>query len=234
MLARVGCDAEAGKALLDWDRNHGPDAGLFHSLRREAVQALLLQRAGRIRAAIAEFERIAARFVEDGMALESVWTQLDLGRALAVVDRKRAAETFRGAAAEASAHGAGTLVDVAEHELRGLGVRTWRRTRASVHEQDPLAAFTERERTVATLIAEGASNPEIAKHLFLSRKTVERHVSNALAKAGVRNRAELAAHFAELRTNDPRALIRTCPRADPDQGCVASRDSKSVDAHSPS
>jgi DNA-binding NarL/FixJ family response regulator len=48
------------------------------------------------------------------------------------------------------------------------------------------------------LIAEGASNPEIAQQLFLSRKTVERHVSNVLKKAGARNRAELAARVAEL------------------------------------
>jgi DNA-binding NarL/FixJ family response regulator len=32
--------------------------------------------------------------------------------------------------------------------------------------------------------------------MFLSRKTVERHVSNVLAKAGLRNRAELAAAWA--------------------------------------
>jgi DNA-binding NarL/FixJ family response regulator len=58
--------------------------------------------------------------------------------------------------------------------------------------------LTEREHEIVRLIAGGASNPEIAQQLFLSRKTVERHVSNVLRKVGVRNRAELAARIGEL------------------------------------
>ena len=80
---------------------------------------------------------------------------------------------------------------MAEKTLRALGVRTWRRGAAT-------SQFTDREREIARLVAGGASNPEIAQELFLSRKTVERHVSNLLKKAGVRNRAELAATAAKL------------------------------------
>ena len=42
------------------------------------------------------------------------------------------------------------------------------------------------------MIAEGSSNREIAETLVLSPKTVERHVTNILAKLGARNRTELA------------------------------------------
>jgi DNA-binding NarL/FixJ family response regulator len=52
-----------------------------------------------------------------------------------------------------------------------------------------------REQEVVELLAVGASNPEIAQQLYLSRQTVEHHVSNALAKVGARNRADLATRF---------------------------------------
>ena len=60
---------------------------------------------------------------------------------------------------------------------------------------DELARFglTDREREVLLLLAEGQSNPEIAKALFISAKTASVHVSNILAKLGVSGRVEAAA-----------------------------------------
>jgi DNA-binding CsgD family transcriptional regulator/tetratricopeptide (TPR) repeat protein len=60
--------------------------------------------------------------------------------------------------------------------------------------------LTDREREVALLVAEGRSNPEIAKILFISAKTASVHVSNILAKLGVGGRVEAAALINRLGT----------------------------------
>jgi DNA-binding CsgD family transcriptional regulator len=76
--------------------------------------------------------------------------------------------------------------------LRGFGVRLGAR-RPRAHAQTGWESLTERERRVVDLAAEGMSNPAIATRLFLSRRTVESHVSRALAKLGLASRVELAA-----------------------------------------
>jgi len=53
-------------------------------------------------------------------------------------------------------------------------------------------ALTDTEHTVAALLAEGLSNPDIAGRMFISRRTVQFHVSNILAKLGLSSRVELA------------------------------------------
>jgi len=63
--------------------------------------------------------------------------------------------------------------------LRGLGV-------------------TSREVDVLRLVVEGLPNREIAARLYLSPRTVEKHVERLVAKTGVPSRAELAKYGVDL------------------------------------
>lgn len=58
---------------------------------------------------------------------------------------------------------------------------------------EPVAALSEREREVLSFAAQGLSNDEIAAGLYLSVRTVERHLHNAYAKLGVSGRTARAA-----------------------------------------
>ena len=54
-------------------------------------------------------------------------------------------------------------------------------------------ALTTREQEILGLVAQGRSNGEIGRQLFISTKTVSVHVSNILAKLGAAGRTEAAA-----------------------------------------
>ncbi|CAG0956152.1 Spore germination protein GerE [Anaerolineae bacterium] len=52
--------------------------------------------------------------------------------------------------------------------------------------------LTEREKEIASLVATGASNKEIAYNLAISHKTVTNTLTRVFAKTGARCRTELA------------------------------------------
>ena len=188
-FARLGRLEEAEKELQVWDDN-GPRAHVNDVLWRRHVAALI-SLARHDADGIADLEAVLADRKRLGLIGASLWNRLDLASALVESDTRRAADEFRRAGDEAAAVGASTEQQMAELGLRRLGVRTWRRGRTRRGEK-ALDGLSDREKQIAGLVAAGNSNPEIARRLFLSRKTVERHVSNILARAGARNRTDLA------------------------------------------
>jgi DNA-binding CsgD family transcriptional regulator len=133
-----------------------------------------------------EWQQAAEVWRERGCPLEEA-------RALADGDE----EAVRRAWAIFDRLGARPDAAIAIRRLRDLGVRQVPRgprpaTRANA------ALLTEREVEVLALLAEGASNREIADRLFLSAKTVGHHVSAILSKLDVPSRAEAAATATKL------------------------------------
>jgi len=87
-------------------------------------------------------------------------------------------------------------VQRAEAVLRSLGVKLPR-------EEGGTGTLSPREIEVAELIAEGLSNPAIARRLHLSRPTVASHVAHILAKLGFSSRAQIAVWTAQRRKLAP-------------------------------
>jgi DNA-binding NarL/FixJ family response regulator len=79
----------------------------------------------------------------------------------------------------------------ARARLREVGVRS-RKPVLAHRAKTGWGALTDTERKVAELVAEGHSNPDIAARMFISRRTVQSHVSSILTKLNVTSRVELA------------------------------------------
>lgn len=105
------------------------------------------------------------------------------------------------------------LVDLGAQPLRGVSRPEWvyALVGPGVHERDgPQAAtpmepsvldargVTRKEREVLAALSERLSNPEIAERLYVSRRTVESHVSSLLRKLDAQNRRDLAVRARDL------------------------------------
>ena len=188
LRARVGRVEDARRDLAAWEAR-GTAGYLMSDLWRDRSVSAIALAEGDPRAAEV-LEALAGTFERAELQEDLLWARLDLGRALEAIDRSRAIEAYSEAARLADRTGAANQGRLAARALRRLGVRAWRRGRSPAG--DGLERLTSRERAVARLAANGASNREIADELLVSPKTVERHVTNILAKLGVRNRTALA------------------------------------------
>ena len=79
-----------------------------------------------------------------------------------------------------------------------LVARVLDRVRNGPAEHEELAALTEQERKILTLIAEGLTNRQIAERMFLAEKTIKNYVSSILAKLGLERRTHAAVLASKL------------------------------------
>jgi DNA-binding CsgD family transcriptional regulator len=172
------------------DAADGQPTGLLRGLAEHA--AGLVARADGAPEAVGHLETALGAFGRLGLPLEEGRARLDLADVLlgerpvvATAEARAALETFRRL-------GAARDVDAATSLLRRLGVRGHGGPRGN-------GTLTVREEEVLALLGEGRGNTDIAATLHLSRRTVEHHVSNILAKLGLTGRAEVGAYVARRR-----------------------------------
>ncbi|MFD9701121.1 LuxR C-terminal-related transcriptional regulator [Lentzea sp. NPDC059081] len=130
------------------------------------------------------FEEAIRLHRASGTSLELAKTELLYGNRLRRGRKPKVArEHLRDAVRIFQSYQADHWVDRARAELRAAGDPTG--------EPKDHGDLTPQQAQIATLVAEGATNREIAARLFLSHRTVEHHLRNIFARLGVRSRVEL-------------------------------------------
>jgi DNA-binding CsgD family transcriptional regulator len=134
-----------------------------------------------------------AAFSRARMPMEMARSRLELASVLAADRPEVAVAEARAALDGFERLQAARHADAAAALLRSLGTKT-----ASARASGDV--LTKREGEILDLLGHGLTNPEIADRLYISRKTVEHHVGNILAKLGLRGRAEAAAYAVRMRS----------------------------------
>ncbi|MFI5891053.1 ATP-binding protein [Actinoplanes sp. NPDC051513] len=137
-------------------------------------------------AAIGPLEEAVALLVDSPFRLEYVRTLVELGATLRRGNHRAAARVPLGRALVlAEGGGMRLLARRCHEELRASGARP----------RGTAVSLTSAEHRVATMAARGLSNREIAEQLYVTRRTVETHLTHAFQKLGCDARAQLAAHL---------------------------------------
>jgi DNA-binding CsgD family transcriptional regulator/tetratricopeptide (TPR) repeat protein len=110
------------------------------------------------------------------------------------------ASWLRASEAYFAARGDDRIADACRKLLRETGAPVPRRRPEDAGLPAPLRALgvTGREAEVLGMVADGLTNREIAERMFLSPRTVEKHVASLLAKTGLRRRSQLAGYLPGL------------------------------------
>ncbi|MBV9197380.1 MAG: AAA family ATPase [Solirubrobacterales bacterium] len=188
VLASLGETEKARKLAreqLRLARRVGAPGALGRALRTAALVIAGDERRALLEEAVSVLEH-------SSMRVELAHALADLGSELSRVGRRRdGRDCQRHAIRLADDCGALALAGRARAELQaGPG----RRARIEVTGR---GALTAAESRVCREAADGRTNREIAQALFVTEKTVERHLSSAYHKLGIRSRFQLAGAIAE-------------------------------------
>jgi DNA-binding CsgD family transcriptional regulator len=124
---------------------------------------------------------------------ERARTELLFGSALRRLRRRTEARDRLHSALAAFEHfGAPHCAARARAELRALGALA-----APTHAVNPTARLTAQQLLVARMVAEGATNREIAARLALSPRTIDHHLRGVFSRLGIRSRIDLVRLLAE-------------------------------------
>jgi DNA-binding CsgD family transcriptional regulator len=180
-LTQLGRLDEATELLDAWEATAtrvGRDWVLAMATR---CRGFLAAANGQVEPALERFEEAVSRHEAAGDAFGRARASLALGVTRRRTRQKRAArEAIETALRGFEELGAAGWAEKARGELGRIGGRT------------QVDGLTPAELRVATLVAEGRSNKEVAAALFLGERTVETHLTHIYAKLVVRSRAELA------------------------------------------
>lgn len=171
--------ADAMRRLDERTRASATDWGLGVAARSRA----LLSDAGE---AEAHYREAIVRLTRTRIATDRARSHLVYGEWLRRSGRRLDARgQLRAGYDMFSSMGAEAFAERARRELLATGETVRKRV------EETRDVLTAQETQIARLAADGRTNPEIASHLFLSRRTVEWHLHNVFGKLGISSRREL-------------------------------------------
>jgi DNA-binding CsgD family transcriptional regulator len=161
-----------GEAFDPWASSTGNAAWLALAARNRALASVSYEESK---------EHFEAALDHHGAGFERARTELLFGERLRSSGSSRAEHHLRSALEMFDMYDAGP----------------WRDRAASALSSAPPTSLTAQQLQIARMVADGATNQEVAGRLFLSRRTVEYHLRNIYLRLGVRSRVELVRLVAE-------------------------------------